>query len=175
MPADGVEGLRKATVDRLVQLVPELRELAGANRRQREDREDAVSLLGLQEEGKVRHLGVSNFTVGQLERLGSIAAPVSLQPSYSLIDRNVEEPLQLMLVEVDPQQAIGPRAHDHVRHQLRGDGLAQLLDRLQRRPRTQPRTLERVALGDARQQVVEPSQRRHGATPARRGDRKSVV
>jgi aryl-alcohol dehydrogenase-like predicted oxidoreductase len=51
------------------------------------------ALLGLQEEGKVRHLGVSNFTVGQLERLRSIAAPVSLQPSYSLIDRNVEEAL----------------------------------------------------------------------------------
>ena len=51
------------------------------------------ALIGLQEEGKVRHLGVSNFTVGQLERLRSIAAPVSLQPSYSLIDRNVEEAL----------------------------------------------------------------------------------
>lgn len=51
------------------------------------------TLLGLQEEGKVRYLGVSNFTVGQLERLGPIAAPVSLQPSYSLIDRNVEEAL----------------------------------------------------------------------------------
>src|SRR6185369_976918 len=34
---------------------------------------------------------------------------------------------ELMLMEVDPQQAIGPRAHDHVRHELGPDGDARLV------------------------------------------------
>ena len=38
-----------------------------------------------------------------------------------VIDGNVEEPLQLVLVKVDPQHAVRARGHDHVRHQLRAD------------------------------------------------------
>jgi aryl-alcohol dehydrogenase-like predicted oxidoreductase len=41
--------------------------------------------------GKVRHIGVSNFDVEQLERVGALAPVESLQPPYSLIDRGIEE------------------------------------------------------------------------------------
>lgn len=43
------------------------------------------ALLQLREEGKVRCIGVSNFDVPQLERIGAIEPPVSLQPPYSLV------------------------------------------------------------------------------------------
>jgi aryl-alcohol dehydrogenase-like predicted oxidoreductase len=48
------------------------------------------TLVQLQQEGKLRHLGVSNCDVDQLERISAIAAPVSLQPPYSLLRRDVE-------------------------------------------------------------------------------------
>jgi aryl-alcohol dehydrogenase-like predicted oxidoreductase len=43
------------------------------------------------DEGLVRHIGVSNFDVAQLRRAQAIAPVETLQPPYSLIDRNVEE------------------------------------------------------------------------------------
>src|SRR5437868_1957450 len=45
----------------------------------------------LKEEGLVHHIGVSNFDVGQLRRIESIAPVESLQPPYSLIDRDAED------------------------------------------------------------------------------------
>jgi aryl-alcohol dehydrogenase-like predicted oxidoreductase len=56
-----------------------------------EDIEDAwTELARLKEAGKVRHIGVSNFNVAELERAIKIAPVASLQPPYSLIDRHVE-------------------------------------------------------------------------------------
>jgi len=49
------------------------------------------ALAQLKEEGKVRHIGVSNFDVGQLRRAQAIAPVTSLQPPYSLVNRRVEE------------------------------------------------------------------------------------
>jgi aryl-alcohol dehydrogenase-like predicted oxidoreductase len=48
------------------------------------------TLIRLRDEGKVRHIGVSNFSVAQLERLRRIEPVESLQPRYSLIDRRIE-------------------------------------------------------------------------------------
>ncbi len=48
----------------------------------------ALSLL--QQEGKVRWIGVSNFDVEQMERAQLIAEITSLQPPYSLIHREIE-------------------------------------------------------------------------------------
>jgi len=42
-------------------------------------------------QGKVRHIGVSNFTVRQLEQVAAICPPASLQPPYSLLRRDIEE------------------------------------------------------------------------------------
>ena len=49
-----------------------------------------AAMAKLKEEGKVRWIGVSNFNVAQMERAAKIAPITSLQPPYSLVDRNVE-------------------------------------------------------------------------------------
>ena len=49
-----------------------------------------TELARLQDEGKVRWIGVSNFSVAQLERAMRIAPVTSLQPPYSLLRREVE-------------------------------------------------------------------------------------
>jgi len=57
-----------------------------------EDIEEGWSALAeLKEEGKVRHIGVSNFDVEQMERAQEIAPVETLQPPYNLIDRGIEE------------------------------------------------------------------------------------
>jgi len=50
-----------------------------------------TALAELQREGKVRALGVSNFSVSQMRRIQQIAPITSLQPPYSLLDRAIEE------------------------------------------------------------------------------------
>lgn len=49
-----------------------------------------TEMARLKEEGKVRWIGVSNFSVSQMKRAQSIASITSLQPPYSLITRDVE-------------------------------------------------------------------------------------
>ena len=49
------------------------------------------TLSTLQEEGKVRWIGVSNFDVSQLKRAEKIAPVTSLQPPYSILRRQIEE------------------------------------------------------------------------------------
>jgi aryl-alcohol dehydrogenase-like predicted oxidoreductase len=49
------------------------------------------TLARLKEEGKVRHIGVSNFDVDQMRRAQAIAPISSLQPPYSLLKRDVED------------------------------------------------------------------------------------
>jgi aryl-alcohol dehydrogenase-like predicted oxidoreductase len=59
-----------------------------------EDVEEGWSALAeLKEQGLVRHIGVSNFTVEQLRRIQQIAPVETLQPPYSLVAREVEEEL----------------------------------------------------------------------------------
>jgi aryl-alcohol dehydrogenase-like predicted oxidoreductase len=48
-----------------------------------------TALAELQSEGKIRHIGVSNFNVAQMKRAQSIAPITSLQPPYSAIRREV--------------------------------------------------------------------------------------
>jgi aryl-alcohol dehydrogenase-like predicted oxidoreductase len=50
-----------------------------------------TELARLKEEGKVRHIGVSNFSVSQMRRAQSIAPITSLQPPYSIVTRQIEE------------------------------------------------------------------------------------
>jgi len=49
-----------------------------------------TTLAELKVEGLVRHIGVSNFDVAQLRRAQAIAPVETLQPPYSLVDREVE-------------------------------------------------------------------------------------
>jgi len=59
-----------------------------------EDIEEGWSaLVELRNQGLVRHIGVSNFTVAQLEKIGAIAPVETLQPPYSLVVRGAEDEL----------------------------------------------------------------------------------
>jgi len=59
------------------------------------------TLAELKEEGLVRAIGVSNFDVAQLRRAEAIAPVETLQPSYSLIDRDVESEILTYCREQD--------------------------------------------------------------------------
>ena len=56
--------------------------------------ESVGTLADMQREGTIRHIGVSNFTVAQLERVRPIARVVSVQNRYNLTDRSSEGVLQ---------------------------------------------------------------------------------
>jgi aryl-alcohol dehydrogenase-like predicted oxidoreductase len=49
------------------------------------------ALVRLKSEGKIRHIGVSNFSAAQMERIQAIAPIATFQPPYSLIARSGEE------------------------------------------------------------------------------------
>ena len=49
------------------------------------------TMARLKDEGKVRWIGVSNFSASQLERAQKIAPITSLQPPYSIVQPEVEE------------------------------------------------------------------------------------
>jgi aryl-alcohol dehydrogenase-like predicted oxidoreductase len=56
-----------------------------------EDLEEGwITMAELQKEGKVRWIGVSNFSVAQMERAAKIAPITSNQPPYSMLNRAVE-------------------------------------------------------------------------------------
>ena len=57
-----------------------------------EELEEGWSAMArLQKEGKVRWIGVSNFSVEELRRAQAIAPITSLQPPYSLVRREIEQ------------------------------------------------------------------------------------
>jgi aryl-alcohol dehydrogenase-like predicted oxidoreductase len=52
-----------------------------------------AALAELKEQGLVRHIGVSNFDTDQLQRIQEIAPVETLQPEYSLVERDAEQQL----------------------------------------------------------------------------------
>jgi aryl-alcohol dehydrogenase-like predicted oxidoreductase len=70
--------------------------------RPNEDIEEGWSALSeLKEEGKVRHIGVSNFDVSQMERAQKISPVETLQPPYNMLDRGIEEEILPYCAEQD--------------------------------------------------------------------------
>jgi aryl-alcohol dehydrogenase-like predicted oxidoreductase len=54
--------------------------------------EESIGTLAvLQAQGKIRHLGVSNFTVGELGRARAVASVVSVQNRYNFVDRRSDD------------------------------------------------------------------------------------
>jgi aryl-alcohol dehydrogenase-like predicted oxidoreductase len=49
------------------------------------------TLVQLKKEGKVRHIGVSNFNVAQMKRAQSVAPITSLQPPYNIVTSDIEK------------------------------------------------------------------------------------
>jgi pyridoxine 4-dehydrogenase len=57
--------------------------------------EDSIGALAdMQHEGKIRHIGVSNFTVAELARARAVATIVSVQNEYNIADRRSEDVLE---------------------------------------------------------------------------------
>lgn len=57
-------------------------------------REAWEAMAGLVKDGKVRHIGVSNFSVSQMRAVAEIHAIASLQPPYSMLERAFEDTLE---------------------------------------------------------------------------------
>lgn len=49
------------------------------------------ALLEIQKQGKIRHIGVSNYSVEQMQECLKTGPLVSLQPEYSLLQRSIEK------------------------------------------------------------------------------------
>jgi len=48
-------------------------------------------LNSIKEQGKIRAIGVSNFSVGQMKSALEIAPVISLQPKYNMLERDIEK------------------------------------------------------------------------------------
>ncbi len=53
--------------------------------------ETMETLLEIQKQGKIRHIGVSNYSVAQMQECLKTGPVVSLQPEYSLLARSIEK------------------------------------------------------------------------------------
>ena len=57
--------------------------------------ESLGALTRMQDQGKIRHIGVSNFSASELTRARAVATVVSVQNEYNLTDRRSEEVLDV--------------------------------------------------------------------------------
>jgi aryl-alcohol dehydrogenase-like predicted oxidoreductase len=74
--------------------------------------ETAGALQGLVEEGKIRHVGVSNFDVAQMAEFAQNRPVETLQPAYHLFRREIEETVLPYTSEHDIGVLVyGPLAH----------------------------------------------------------------
>ena len=120
----------------------------------------------LAQEGKVRYIGASNYSVAQLERVAKIHPVASLQPPYNMLNRTVEDELLAYCAE----HGIGVVAYSPMhRGLLTGafspERLAQLApdDHRLRDPSFQePRFSATLALVEQLKQIAQ----RHGHTCA---------
>ena len=124
-----------------------------------------AALVELRAEGLARHVGVSNFSVEQLRRAQAIAPVETLQPPYSLVDREAEE----AILPFAEQEGIGVIVYSPM-----GSGLlsgTMTRERIESLPDDdwrkrspefrEPRLSEHLSLVERLQAVAE----RHGATP----------
>ena len=83
-------------------------------------------LARLQKEGKIRHVGVSNFNVEQLARARKIVPVVSVQNRYNVADRASEDVLQVCAREgiaFIPWAPIARGSSDRLEQNASGKGL----------------------------------------------------
>jgi aryl-alcohol dehydrogenase-like predicted oxidoreductase len=124
-----------------------------------------AALATLKEQGLVRHIGVSNFDVTQLRRIQSIAPVETLQPQYSLVDREAER----QILPFAEHEGIGvivysPMGSGLLTGAMTRQRIAELPsnDWRGRDPRfTEPQLSQHLAVAARLQAVAE----RHGVTP----------
>ncbi len=124
-----------------------------------------AALAELKQQGLVRHIGVSNFDVDQLRRIGQIASVETLQPQYSLIERDIERDV-LPFAERERIGVIvySPMGSGMLTGRMTRARIAQLADDDWRKtdPRfTEPQLSRNLALVERLQLVA----RRHDTTP----------
>jgi predicted oxidoreductase len=56
------------------------------------------TLLDIQKSGKIRYVGVSNYSVDQMQECLKYGQIVSLQPMYSMLERDIEEEMYMFLI-----------------------------------------------------------------------------
>jgi len=123
------------------------------------------ALVELKQQGLVRHIGVSNFKVEQLRRIQQIAPVETLQPQYSLIEREAEREL----LPYAERERIGVIVYSPMGSGLLTGGMTRERiesladdDWRKRDPRFQePQLSEHLALVERLRAVAE----RHGTTP----------
>ncbi len=126
-----------------------------------------MTLAELKEQGKVRHIGVSNFNVRQLHRLQVIAPVETLQPPYSMLMREIETDL----LPYCAKHSIGVLAYSPLHNGLLTGSLTR--ERIARLPETdwritfspafqEPHLTRSLRVVDLLREVGE----RHGRTPA---------
>jgi aryl-alcohol dehydrogenase-like predicted oxidoreductase len=131
-----------------------------------EDIEEGWSALAeLKQEGLVRHIGVSNFDVEQLRRIRQIAPVETLQPQYSLVEREIEREI-LPYVEGEGIGVIvySPMGSGLLTGRMTRERIASLADDDWRKhdPRfLEPQLSDHLALVQRLTAVAE----RHGTTP----------
>ena len=131
-----------------------------------EDVEEAwATFAELKAEGLVRHIGVSNFDVAQLRRAQAIAPVETLQPPYSLIERDIETEILPCAEREDIGVVIySPMASGLLSGAMTAERIAALPDNDWRKhdPRFQEPELSRHLALVARLQTVAE---RHDTTP----------
>jgi len=127
-------------------------------------------MVKLRDQGKARYIGVSNYNVEQLERIKKISPPVSLQPPYSMVHREVEDELLnycasnnmgvvaystmqrgLLTGKFSPERLSGLALDDHRRqnpdfHEPKFTATLQLVDQLQPIAECNNKTLAQLAI-----------------------------
>ena len=61
--------------------------------------ETMETLLEIQEQGKIRSIGVSNYSAAQIKECSQYAKIISLQPEYSLLAREIEKETAPLCIE----------------------------------------------------------------------------
>ena len=61
--------------------------------------ETMETLLEIQEQGKIRYIGVSNYSAAQIKECSQYAKIISLQPEYSLLAREIEKETAPLCIE----------------------------------------------------------------------------
>ena len=123
------------------------------------------ALAELKEQGLVRHIGVSNFSVSQLRRIQPITPVETIQPQYSLISRGVEG----QLLPYAEREGIGVIVYSPMGSGLLTGGITR--ERLAAMPDddwrksspafTEPQLSDNLALAARLKAVAE----RHGTSP----------
>jgi len=130
--------------------------------------EEAIGALEeLRREGKIRHIGVSNFDVEQMRRARAVAPIASLQPPYSMLMRGIEQDiLPYCAAENIGVIAYSPLQSGLLTGSMTRERLATLPEDDWRKSRSadyrEPRLTQNLALVEQLRSVGS----RHGRTPA---------